>query len=130
MAWQELRLFTDDEGNKLVPITYASGFGITCPHGTVSVIGPDGTITHGDGESCGHKLIDLLAEQPMPKRDDGGPSIQDMVIADMEVRKQVGLQRCTLLRPNNGRDMLRDAYKEALNLAIYLRGAIAERDRS
>ncbi len=73
-------------------------------------------------------MEDLNREQPMPTPN-ASPSIQDMVIADMETRKAIGLQRYgTLLQPNNGRDMLRDAYEEALDLAVYLRGAIAERD--
>lgn len=67
-------------------------------------------------------------DQPMPTVTEG-PSIQDMVIADVEQRKQVGLERYgTLLQPNNGRDMLRDAYEEAIDLAVYLRGCLAERD--
>lgn len=57
------------------------------------------------------------------------PSVQGMVIADLEVRLQVGIQRPgTPLQPHNGRDALRDAYGEALDLACYLRQAIAERD--
>jgi hypothetical protein len=52
-----------------------------------------------------------------------------MVIADIEKRKAVGLERYgTLLQPFNGRDALRDAYEEALDLAQYLRQAIEERD--
>lgn len=69
--------------------------------------------------------------QPAPKRttEADGPSVQDRVIADIEERKRVGMERYgTLLRPRNGRDMLRDAYEEALDLAIYLRGALDERD--
>jgi hypothetical protein len=47
----------------------------------------------------------------------------------MEGRKVVGLKRYgTLLQPFNGRDALRDAYEEALDLAQYLRQAIEERD--
>jgi hypothetical protein len=34
----------------------------------------------------------------------------------------------TALEANNGRDALMDAYQEALDLAMYLRQAIAERD--
>lgn len=64
----------------------------------------------------------------MPTRNHS-PSVQSMVIADLEVRLQVGIQRYgTALQPHNGRDMLRDAYEEALDLATYLRGVIAERD--
>jgi hypothetical protein len=66
--------------------------------------------------------------QPMPTPREG-PSVQGMVIADLEVRLQVGIQRYgTPLQPHNGRDALRDAYEEALDLACYLRQAIAERD--
>lgn len=68
-------------------------------------------------------------EQPQPVKNDG-PCIQDLVIQDIEGRKQVGLQRYgTLLQPFNGRDALRDAYEEALDLCQYLRQAIAERDQ-
>jgi hypothetical protein len=67
-------------------------------------------------------------EQPMPTPNEA-PSVQGMVIADLEVRLQVGIQRYgTPLQPHNGRDALRDAYEEALDLACYLRQAIAERD--
>lgn len=59
----------------------------------------------------------------------GRPSVQDMVIDDLTVRLKVGIARYgTPLQPHNGRDALRDAYEEALDLACYLRQAIAERD--
>lgn len=68
------------------------------------------------------------SDQPMPiKRD--GPCIQDMVIRDIEGRKALGIERYgTLLQPFNGRDALRDAYEEALDLCQYLRQAIEERN--
>lgn len=51
-----------------------------------------------------------------------------MVIADMEARRHLGIERYGVpVRPHNGRDALRDAYEEALDLAVYLRQAIAER---
>lgn len=57
------------------------------------------------------------------------PYIQDMVIADIETRKQFGIAKYgTALQAGNGRDMLLDAYEEALDLVIYLRGALEERD--
>ena len=34
----------------------------------------------------------------------------------------------TALQPHNGRDALLDAYEEALDLAMYLKQAIVERD--
>lgn len=50
---------------------------------------------------------------------------------DLEGRKAVGLSTYgRALTPFNGRDALWDAYEEALDLACYLRQAIAERDQS
>jgi hypothetical protein len=67
-------------------------------------------------------------EQPMPTPN-GRPSVQGMVIDDLTTRLRVGIQRYgTPLQAFNGRDALRDAYEEALDLACYLRQAIAERD--
>lgn len=69
-------------------------------------------------------------EQPMPTPNASG-SVQDMVINDLVTRLRVGIARYgTPLQPHNGRDALRDAYEEALDLACYLRQAIAERDTS
>lgn len=64
---------------------------------------------------------------PMPVPNDG-PSMHDLVCADMQQRKQFGLNRYgTLLQAHNGRDALQDAYEEALDLAVYLRQVIEER---
>jgi len=55
--------------------------------------------------------------------------VQSAVIRDIESRLELGIRRYgTGLQPNNGRDMLLDAYEEALDLAIYLKGALIERD--
>ena len=67
-------------------------------------------------------------EQPQPIPNDG-PAIWDLVIEDMRQRDRVGLERYrTRLQAHNGRDALRDAYEECLDLCVYLRQAIAERD--
>lgn len=59
----------------------------------------------------------------------GSVSVQSMVMADLETRLQVGIQRYgTPLQPNNGRDALRDLYEELLDAACYARQLIAERD--
>ena len=56
-------------------------------------------------------------------------SIQRKVRDDLEERERLGVERYgTSLQPHNGRDALRDAYEEALDLACYLRQAMAERD--
>ena len=57
------------------------------------------------------------------------PPVWPMVMMDMQDRHQLGIKRYgTPLQPHNGRDALRDAYEEALDLAVYLRTAIFERD--
>ena len=57
------------------------------------------------------------------------PAVWPLVIMDMAARDQVGRARYGVpLQPHNGRDALRDAYEEALDLCAYLRQAIMERD--
>jgi hypothetical protein len=61
----------------------------------------------------------------------GGPSIHDLVMADVAARKDFGLRKYgTRLQAHNGRDALMDAYQEALDLACYLRQEIEERKRA
>lgn len=67
-------------------------------------------------------------DQPLPTPN-GLLDVQSRVIADMESRRELGIERYgTALQPHNGRDALRDAYEEALDLAMYLKQAILERD--
>lgn len=55
--------------------------------------------------------------------------IQELVMDDLAERLREGVERYgTLLQGHNGRDMLQDAYDEAMDLCVYLRGAIWERD--
>lgn len=57
------------------------------------------------------------------------PCVQDMVIADLEARKRVGIERYgTTLQPHNGRDALYDLYQELLDACNYVRQCIYERD--
>lgn len=66
--------------------------------------------------------------QPMPTINDE-LDIQSRVIADIEARRQLGIRRYgTALQPHNGRDALLDAYEEAIDLTMYLKQAIVERD--
>lgn len=68
-------------------------------------------------------------DQPLPIKNDY-PVIQDLVVGDIVERKKLGLERYgTYLQPFNGRDFLLDAYQEALDLAIYIRGIMYERDK-
>lgn len=73
-------------------------------------------------------LKERPGDQPLPVVNTH-PDIQSMVIADIEARRQVGIQRYgTALQAHNGRDMLLDAYEEAMDLTIYLKGCMVERD--
>ena len=70
-----------------------------------------------------------MSDQPKPVPNGNEPII-DLVLADLRERERVGVQRYGIrLQAHNGRDALRDAYEEALDLAIYLRQVIEERDR-
>ncbi len=67
-------------------------------------------------------------EQPEPVANER-PAVWPLVIMDMARRDHVGRIRYGVqLQPHNGRDALRDAYEEALDLCAYLRQAIMERD--
>lgn len=68
------------------------------------------------------------AQQPAPVVTKN-PHSWDLVLADMSERDQFGKSKYGKnLQPGNGRDALADAYQEALDLAVYLRTAIYERD--
>jgi len=57
------------------------------------------------------------------------PAVWDLVLNDMKERDEIGKQKYnTRLQPFNGRDPLVDAYQEVLDLVVYLRQAIYERD--
>jgi hypothetical protein len=52
-----------------------------------------------------------------------------LVLTDLARRAEYGKELYgTYLQPHNGRDMLKDAYEEAMDLCVYLRGAMYERD--
>jgi len=70
----------------------------------------------------------LLKAQPKPKKNQR-PAVWDLVIADMQRRDQMGRKKYGVrLQPHNGRDQLQDAYEEALDLAVYLRCELWERE--
>lgn len=66
-------------------------------------------------------------EQPEPRPTTGRP-VWELVVEDMHARDRLGRRRYGVpLQAGNGRDALRDAYEEALDLVVYLRQAIEER---
>lgn len=72
--------------------------------------------------------IDPITDQPDPTPNATRP-VWEVVIQDMKDRDEHGRIRYgTPLQCFNGRDALVDAYQEALDLAVYLRQAILERD--
>ena len=75
------------------------------------------------------KQLDLFKDQPPPVRN-SYPKVYQLFTEDLETRYRIGMQRYgKALQPFNGRDALRDAYEEAIDLAFYLRQAIYERDK-
>lgn len=92
--------------------------------------------THGMSSTSPHMWMDEESDvtrwwceytQPRPIPTEG-PAIVDLVLEDFRERDRVGVRRYgTRLQAGNGRDALRDAYDEALDLALYLRQAIEER---
>lgn len=80
------------------------------------------------------KVYDAIAAnyatdpQPAPQST-AAPAAWSLVMRDMAERDIFGATKYGVrLQPGNGRDALKDAYQEALDLAVYLRTAIYERD--
>lgn len=70
----------------------------------------------------------LSTHEPMPVADPSRGDVQSLVIADIEERRRVGIQRYgTPLQTFNGRDALIDLYQELLDAAMYTRQLIEER---
>lgn len=64
--------------------------------------------------------------QPQPEKNNH-KYVVDEVVKDIEERKRIGKEKYgTPLQPFNGRDCLRDAYEEALDLSIYLKQCLME----
>ena len=69
-------------------------------------------------------------DQQLPVPNDR-PAIQDLVIADIQERKEWGTKKYgTPLQAFNGRDSLLDAYYEVLDLAAYLKQALVEAEEA
>lgn len=89
-----------------------------------SVFAPDPPASTFKG--MGHLFTPGPQPDPTPNQH---PAVWPLVMVDMAGRDKLGRERYgTPLQPHNGRDALRDAYEEALDLAVYLRTAMYERD--
>jgi hypothetical protein len=86
-------------------------------------------------EICGWDCTDARLQlacpaathEPPPKP--GKAKVLDLVLADLTARAEEGHKKYgTYLETHNGRDSLMDAYQEALDLCMYLRQALEERN--
>lgn len=71
-------------------------------------------------------IRDPETDQPAPIPNSMTP-IQKLVIMDMEDRMLHGIRKYGVaLQPFNGRNALKDAYEEVLDLAVYLKQRLVE----
>ncbi len=78
------------------------------------------------GGNCVEASINIPEPMPTPN---SYPAVWDLVVNDMAERDRIGEQKYgTRLQPHNGRDFLVDAYQESLDLGVYLRGEIHQRN--
>jgi hypothetical protein len=74
------------------------------------------------------KTSPSTSEQVAPVKNNA-PAVWDLVVADMQARDKVGFERYgTRLQAFNQRNAPVDAYQELLDLTVYLRQWIAERE--
>lgn len=74
-------------------------------------------------------MSDAATHEPAPKP--GRQAVITQVITDIFDRAAMGQEKYgTLLMTHNGRDPLWDAYQEAIDLVMYLRQAIMEREEA
>lgn len=74
-------------------------------------------------------MTNASQQQPPPQK--GNQIVVDQVLADIRERAEAGKQKYgTYLETNNGRDPLWDAYQEAIDLVMYLRQALLEKEAS
>jgi hypothetical protein len=72
-------------------------------------------------------VLDAATRQEMPIK--GKMDVLPLVMEDLKARDKMGTDKYgTTLQTHNGRDPLLDAYQEALDLVMYLRQTLAERD--
>lgn len=83
----------------------------------------------GHGSTQINADLNTPAEVVQPMPEGRGPDIVELVKNDLELRAVIGKRKYgERLKPNNGRDALVDAYQESLDLCVYLRQVIVERE--
>jgi hypothetical protein len=74
-------------------------------------------------------MLDTVHHKPQPAPKPGRRNVTKEVIADLVARSAAGVKKYgTPLQTHNGRDALVDAYQEALDLCVYLKQALLERE--
>lgn len=78
--------------------------------------------------ACKESIVcNAAVHQPEPRP--GDKVVVHYVLHDIQMRAEAGLKKYgTYLETKNGRDALWDAYQEAIDLVMYLRQAILERE--
>lgn len=67
--------------------------------------------------------------QPAPTESRYSQSVTDAVVSDLQLRREHGKAKYGReLMSHNGRDAMVDAYQEALDLVLYFKQALMERD--
>jgi cell division protein FtsB len=82
-------------------------------------------------EEIMEKWLGHTEHQPAPVQLEGKPStpVLPYVLQDFRDKAKVGLDKYhTMLRTNNGRDALADAYQEAVDKVMYLKQLLMEQD--
>lgn len=124
-AW---RIVTAKVAKQVMRQTGARAVVMSTPENIVWIPLPDAPGLLHVFEGKVEEMTQYVETEPAPTADENVP-IWGLVIQDMQARDQFG--RCkygTPLQPFNGRDALKDAYQEALDLCVYLRQALYERD--
>lgn len=79
----------------------------------------------------GYSVFEGSAAKPEPEPTGNGEIVLFEVMQDLINRAQVGKEKYgTYLRTQNGRNALNDALQEALDLVMYLKQAIMEREKT
>lgn len=70
------------------------------------------------------------ASEHQPEPTEGRQVVLQYVLSDIQERADAGLKKYgCYLQTDNGRDALWDAYQEAIDLVMYLRQALCEREQ-
>jgi hypothetical protein len=92
-----------------------------------ALIGHPYTVSLEDAKSVAAPTKQRPGDQPLPIINEA-KFIQDLVIADIEERKRVGIERYgSLLQPFNGRNVDQDLYEELVDGVMYARQRLVER---